>query len=173
MALRLRAYRRRNGTVGTQLFGPLPDSGNPDDVANRRTMLIGRCSQFLEYVEELIGTVDAMLSSATKAEPDEENNGKIKTPSTRPPGKAFQAWQIRELVGISKQGEIADTMTKQGVPATQGQVSKWLAAVEEWRTAGGLMPEVGTLNDKPQSVDPDILDLGAARSSDAATTPPA
>ena len=80
---------------------------------------------------------------------------------TRPPDKAFQAWQIRELVGISKQGEIADTMTKQGIPATQGQVSKWLAAVEKWRTAGGLMPEVGTLNGEPQSVDPDILDMGA------------
>ena len=48
----------------TELFGPLPDSGNPDDVANRRTMLIGRCSRFLEYVEELIGTVDAMLPPA-------------------------------------------------------------------------------------------------------------
>jgi pyrimidine deaminase RibD-like protein len=45
----------------TELFGSLPDCSNPDDVANRRTMLIGRCSQFLEHVEELIGTVDGMF----------------------------------------------------------------------------------------------------------------
>jgi len=80
---------------------------------------------------------------------------------TRPPDKAFQAWQVRELVGISKQGEIARIMTERGIPATQGQVSKWLAAVEEWRLAGGLMPEVSTREGKPQSVDPDILDMGA------------
>jgi hypothetical protein len=83
--------------------------------------------------------------------------------SKRPPEKAFQAWQIRELVGISKQGDIAEMMTTRGVSATQGQVSKWLAAVEEWRRAGGLMPEVGDLDSEPQSVDPDILDMGARR----------
>jgi hypothetical protein len=79
---------------------------------------------------------------------------------TRPPGKAFQAWQIREGLSISNQAEIARIMVKQGVKASQGQVSKWLAAVESWRTAGGVMPKVGTFGGEPQSVDPAILDMG-------------
>jgi hypothetical protein len=101
------------------------------------------------------------MPPAAKKEPSEANGGKPDKPLNRPSDKAFQAWQIREFLNISNQEEIATKMTEQGFPATQGQVSKWLAAVEEWRTAGGLMPKVGTLNSEPQPVDPNILDMGA------------
>ncbi len=109
----------------------------------------------------ILELVQAMRAQIEKVGIFEKSQKAITKLPTRPPDKAFQAWQLRELVGISKQGEIADIMTKQGIPATQGQVSKWLKAVDEWRAAGGVMPEVGTLDGQPQSVDPDILDMGA------------
>jgi hypothetical protein len=88
-------------------------------------------------------------------------NGLPKEPMTRPSDKAFQAWQIRELLNISDQTEIANKMVINGVKATQGQVSKWLKAVDGWRKGGGEIPQVGTLGDKPQSVAPDVLEMGA------------
>jgi hypothetical protein len=121
-----------------------------------------------ETLAEEMGQRTLLLANPNPQPPDSEatdndTENKPRAILKRPPDKAFQAWQIRELVGISKQGDIAEMMTTQGVSATQGQVSKWLAAVEEWRQAGGLMPDVGTLENEPQSVDPDILDMGARR----------
>jgi hypothetical protein len=52
-------------------------------------------------------------------------------------------------------------MITMGTPATQGQVSKWLRQVDEYQSAGGVVPKVEELNTKPQSVDPAILDMGA------------
>jgi len=112
------------------------------------------------YCAAVLATNVTNAPSGKAADEDEIPPAPRKLP-TRPPNKAFQAWQLRELLGISNQQEIANKMTEQGVPATQGQVSRWLAAVEEWRTAGGVMPELGSLNGKPQSVDPDVLDMGA------------
>ncbi len=81
----------------------------------------------------------------------------------RPPDAAFRAWHTRDALAItsgeSKQGKIADTMTKNGIPATQGQVSKWLIAVEKYLKAGGIMPAVAEL-DRIDTVDPDVIDMG-------------
>jgi hypothetical protein len=133
----------------------LADYVSDDNWKMQRKEDLGRMQSWIEACEPV-----AKMIERSKAD-GKTTRASLPKPCTRPPPKAFQAWQIRELVGISKQGEIANTMTQQGIPATQGQVSKWLKAVEDWRTAGGLMPNVGTLEGEPQSVDPHILDMGA------------
>lgn len=85
---------------------------------------------------------------------------KAKTPLKRPPKKAFQAWYTRDVLGISNQTEIAKKMTEMGIRATQGQVSKWVTAVDQYRQAGGLMPQHDNL-DSIDTVDPSVIDMGA------------
>jgi hypothetical protein len=77
-----------------------------------------------------------------------------------PSKKAFQAYHVARVLAISNQTDIAAEMVRQGVKATQGQVSKWLKSVEVWKAAGGMIPTVDELNAKPQAVDPAILDMG-------------
>ncbi len=79
---------------------------------------------------------------------------------SRPVENAFKAYWVRELLNISNQTEIAQKMTEGGVPASQGQVSKWLRQVEEYQKAGGIVPDVEKLNAKPQAMDPGFLDMG-------------
>lgn len=83
-------------------------------------------------------------------------------PLKRPSKKAFQAWYTRDVLGICTQTEIAEAMTKQGTCASQGEVSKWLRQVEEYRKSGGLMPTLDELS-KPHTdtVDPAVIDMGA------------
>jgi hypothetical protein len=96
---------------------------------------------------------------------EREEAGRPKPPSgspRRPPSIAFKAMYVRDVLGVATQQQIADEMTRQGSPATQGQVSKWLAAVEEYLKAGGIAPTLDELN-KPDidTVDPNVLDMGA------------
>ncbi len=107
----------------------------------------------------------AKRAEGTLVPPDKPPVVAVRTarPVNRPPENAFKAWQLRELLGVSKQSDIAAEMTKQGIAATQGQVSKWLRSVEAWRIAGGEMPPVGAAGGKPQSLDPGVLDMGTRR----------
>ncbi len=95
-------------------------------------------------------------------------------PSPKPPSdKAWQAWRLGNLLGISKQTEIATTLVQHGTPATQGQVSKWLREVEDFLKAGGIAPKMDglpsddTLAGKPGSYDPSILDMGQRQGGEA------
>ena len=49
-------------------------------------------------------------------------------------------------------------MVENGVYATQGQVSRWLAEVSTFIGNGGTLPQ---LMGKPDSVDPAVIDMGA------------
>ena len=83
-----------------------------------------------------------------------------KTPEVkRPSENAFRAWRLRDLMGISNQTELAEKMTENGVPANQGQVSRWLKQVEEYMAAGGVLPKLSKM-DKPAAIDPSKIDLG-------------
>lgn len=79
----------------------------------------------------------------------------------RPAEKAFQAWRLRDLLGISDQTELAKRMIENGVPATQRQVSKWLSQVEQYLAAGNVLPPLPTPDKAPQSIDPDVIVMGA------------
>jgi hypothetical protein len=88
-------------------------------------------------------------------------------PSPRPPSdKAWQAWRLSKLLGISKQTEIAAVMVQQGTRASQGQVSRWLREIDDFLKAGGIAPKMdglptdNTPDGKPGSFDPGILDMG-------------
>ena len=123
-------------------------------------MLLGNCAMVLE---------EAGLLPATHATSPSYNGGTAtqanqppKAPARRPPKIAFQAWYVRDVLGVATQQQIADEMVRQGTPASQGQVSKWLAAVEEYRKAGGLLPTLDELNKlDTDTVDPAIIDMGA------------
>lgn len=81
----------------------------------------------------------------------------------RPPDKAFKAWFTRDVLAVGTQKEIAETMTANGISATQGQVSRWLKDVENYRKAGGLLPTVDELNPDINTVAPDVIDMGVRR----------
>ena len=114
--------------------------------------IVGRAAQLSDFVGGLIST----LTAETEAGPPQ------KTPSEKePPKAAWQAYYVRETLGITNQTEIAEKMTEQGTPATQGQVSKWLKAVDAWLEAGGIKPTLEELHEQPKGIDPAKLDMGA------------
>lgn len=103
---------------------------------------------------------DAAVGELRTIESEAASRPAIRTPEDdepltvrEPNKKAFQAWFIRATLGISNQTEIAEVMTRQGVPATQGQVSKWLNQVEEYRNAGGILSAPASIA-KPQPIAP-------------------
>lgn len=93
-----------------------------------------------------------------------KSNAVIKRPSE----KAFFAWRIRELLGITKQKDIAEEMTKLGLKASQGEVSRFLSQVKEYLRAGNHLPAIdlpsmNALSKKPQTIDPAEIDKGPRR----------
>ncbi len=73
-----------------------------------------------------------------------------------PRRKQFQAYWA-EQAGRT-QTEIANWLN-----TTQGNISKWIATVKQWRDAGNKMPEIPrteSLNTKPMAMDPEKIDLG-------------
>ncbi len=103
--------------------------------------------------------------SQTKAESD-VSAGEVEseTPEAlqgkRPPENALTAWRLRDLQGINDQTNLAKEMIKLGVPATQGQVSRWLKQVEEYLKAGNILPDLKPMRHKPDSVDPAVIEMG-------------
>ena len=81
----------------------------------------------------------------------------------RPPNNAFIAWRLRDLMNITNQTEIAEKMTEQGHPASQGQVSRWLTQVKEYLKAGNVLPDIPAegLKQKPEAIDPSVIEMGA------------
>ena len=91
---------------------------------------------------------------------DDETARQSDTKLKHPPDKAFRACFVRDILGESNQTRIAEIMTSEGIPANQSQVSRWLKAVDEYRAAGGIVPTPDELN-RPQAIDPDIIEMGA------------
>jgi len=126
---------------------------------------VGRCAPACEPIADLLDQ-EAIKLENLKNETSESNKSKAADSQdggpapARPPDKAFKAWYARDVSGISIQREIAEEMTRQGIPATQGQVSKWLSAVDKYLKAGGIIPTVQELNSQPQAIDPAVLDMG-------------
>jgi len=56
----------------TELFGPFPSQGNPNDsvVADRRVAIVGRAAQLSEFLDELISTVTALPETQPVATDD-------------------------------------------------------------------------------------------------------
>ena len=64
----------------TELFGPFPSQGNPNDsvVADRRVAIVGWVAQLSEFVDELITSVTAL----SKTQPDAADD------NVQPPGSS-------------------------------------------------------------------------------------
>lgn len=84
----------------------------------------------------------------------------VESPPRRPSDDAFRAWQIKTLVGVGKQVEIARTMSEElRRKVGQATVSRWLKQVEAFLQCGGVMPGFAVRgNAKP--VDPAVIDQG-------------
>lgn len=102
----------------------------------------------------------AALEHTKLAEPAKAGQTALILPK-RPPDKAFRAWWIRQSGIATTQREIAEKMIAMGTKADQGQVSRWLKAVGNYVAAGGILPTVAELGAKPQSIDPNVVDMGA------------
>jgi len=80
----------------------------------------------------------------------------------RPSEDAFKAWRLRDLTGLKTQKKIADAMSEQlGRKVHQGEVSRWLAEVDAYRNAGGIFPDLPGLRSELQSIDPNLIGMGA------------
>ena len=93
--------------------------------------------------------------SATGADTKQTPKPEIKRPSEN----AFKAWRLRDLSGTKTQAELAEKMTENGIPADQGQVSKWLKQVGVYMAAGGVLPELPKIPGVGV-VDPHVIDMG-------------
>lgn len=78
----------------------------------------------------------------------------------RPPERAFKAWRLRDLTGITNQTAIAEKMTELGDPCNQGQVSRWLGEVKAYLKAGGVLPEIPAAK-RETAIDPAVIEMGA------------
>ena len=113
---------------------------------------------WLDKTYQKIRPDDSTVTNSNATPPGDTE--KTKTPEVkRPSENAFKAWRLRDLLGINKQTELAKKMTEKGVPANQGQVSRWLKQVEEYMAAGGVLPELPKM-DKPTAIDPSKIDMG-------------
>jgi len=81
----------------TELFGPFPTQGNPNDsvVADRRGMVVGWVAQLSELVSELISSVTAL--SETKPDATDDNG---QPPTTTPSGA--QGGVVGETTSLDK-----------------------------------------------------------------------
>ena len=77
----------------------------------------------------------------------------------RPPEKAFKAWRLRDALEINDQTTIAQKLSEKGIPATQGQVSRWLKQVQEYLAAGNILPPLPKMS-KSTSMDPAAINMG-------------
>lgn len=157
----------RDGNCGEALRllrSSVPEIGDLADLATEvnNILLFRVCLRLQQRWKKVDGKTketevadEATAADKPVAAGDEPSSGKAR----RPPDKAFGAAAIRDLLGESKQTRIAEMMTESGIPATQGQVSKWLKSVDDYRAAGGIMPSVQDLN-KPETMDPAIIDMG-------------
>lgn len=111
-------------------------------------------------------TTAKLADDTNKARPDEKHAETAKpttptrTSARRPPEIALIAWRLRDLSGITNQTQIAAKMTKEGISATQGQVSRWLKQVDDYMKAGNVLPTIPPPTFQPQSIDPEIIDMG-------------
>ncbi len=143
-------------------FVPLSDGS----MTNRKFYAQDRAFMLSEHLEELARTLPTVLTGGNGQPPAGNDSPKEDTPPKTPSGKeppnaAWQAYYVRETLRITNQTEIAEKMTKQGTPATQGQVSRWLKAVDAWLEAGGIKPTLEELHEQPKGIDPAKLDMGA------------
>jgi len=72
-----------------------------------------------------------------------------------------QAWQLSNLHGMT-QGKVAAVLNKEhGTTYTQGQVSRMIGRAKAHADASGLSEKVPSKIERPRTVDPGRLELGA------------
>lgn len=72
-----------------------------------------------------------------------------------------QAWQLAMLQGMTQDKVAAALNAEYGTTYTQGQVSRMIARAKAHAEANGLAEKVAAPIDRPHSVDPGRLELGA------------
>lgn len=88
-------------------------------------------------------------------------DGRTEKTEPAPTKEAMEAWRLQTILGINKQTEIAETMSKErGRKIHQGQVSKWIRQVKSYLRAGNTLPDLPRLDREPQSLDPEIIEFG-------------
>jgi len=123
-----------------------------------------QAAQAVEKAEEL----EAAQSAGEKPLQIEDLSGYRKKAQSlavqkkNPPRHYIQAYRLFALQGET-QVKIAETMTQElQRPVVQGQISRWLIRVDEWRIAGNVLPDLTPGNGKPvKTVNlGDKIDLG-------------
>lgn len=132
-----------------------------------RTPTASMSPNVLERLERMAAAVDphAIDSAAERAaEKTARMFGGDDAPKARLPDlKAHdrQAWQLATLHGMT-QAKVAAALNKEyGTTYTQGQVSRMIARAKAHADTSGLTEKVAGAKDRPRTVDPAQLELGA------------
>lgn len=106
------------------------------------------------------GAFDRAAAKAVEAMNARDDDG---TPAAKLPELKThdrQAWQLSLLHGMTQE-KVAEALNKEhGTTYTQGQVSRMIARIKAHADASGLSEKVAGPIDRPQTVDPGILELG-------------
>jgi hypothetical protein len=102
---------------------------------------------------------EALATAAYRTRSGRSNKPPVAT--ARPSDDSIAAFRLR-LVSPDTQAALAERLTIElGRPISQGQVSRWLKQVDNWTRAGNILPDLTSgPRTKPQSMDPNRIDLG-------------
>jgi hypothetical protein len=114
----------------------------------------------LESLTIGLKTALANFDAESEQRPTASKEVLVKMPSA----DQIRVFYLSKMIGKT-QAEVAALYTEgTGIPMTQGQVSRAIADVNEWVAAGNKLPEFQMPPPRSvQSVDPNVLDLGANR----------
>jgi hypothetical protein len=102
--------------------------------------------------------IDRGAAGTAEVNPHQTPEPKLKAPDDR----MFAAYRLKVVAGIKTQGEIAKILAKEyGKKIHQGTISVWLDRAEKWIAAGNVMPNLPGLGGEPQSIDPNVFEMGA------------
>lgn len=98
-------------------------------------------------------------SDPLRAAGEEGDSRAARLPQLKPHDR--QAWQLATLHGMT-QGKVATELNgEHGTTYTQGQVSKMIARAKAHAEASGLAEKLSGRIDRPRTIDPGRLELGA------------
>lgn len=115
--------------------------------------------------------IEAIRQEPATKEPAGDEPPANESPTTKPPKKPsendFKIYRTcflygRKFRGTLSQSEIAELVSKEGIPCKQTKVSRAVDRVEAWMKAGNVLPDIESAKVKSSKVQvsPDILDMG-------------
>jgi len=144
----------------------------PSGAEARNVQQMSRLQHLLDLLppatQKLKVSLDDRLTPPTPAStsleiPADESGTNQRTIALKPPPEiAFQAYRLRIATGHPQKKLAALLSEELKRKVSQGQVSRWLKQTKVWIAAGNVLPDLPSPErNRPKSIDPERIDLGA------------